>query len=118
MKKNDWILIGVVIAAAIIGFFTLWRTGSAEAGYVMVKVNGKEAGTYSLGKDQTVDIRDINTLVIVDGEARMEDAKCTDKICVNHKPVSKKGESIICLPNKVIIEVIKGETGELDAVAN
>ena len=44
-------------------------------------------------------------LVIEDGKAYMEEADCPNQICVHHSPVSHKGETIVCLPNRVVIEV-------------
>ena len=49
-------------------------------------------------------------------EAWMEWADCTDQICVNHRAVSREGESIICLPNQVVISVTDGEEAELDGI--
>ena len=46
----------------------------------------------------------------------MEWADCPDQICVNHRPVSRNGESIICLPNEVVVSVKGGEEAELDGV--
>ena len=47
-------------------------------------------------------------------EVYMEKANCKDLICVKHKPISKNGESIICLPNQVYIEVISDVEKEID----
>ena len=44
-------------------------------------------------------------LIIKDGEAYMQEADCPNQICVHHSPVSHKGETIVCLPNRVIIEI-------------
>ena len=44
-------------------------------------------------------------LVIEGGEAYMESADCPNQICVRHSPVSHKGEVIVCLPNRIIIEI-------------
>ena len=63
-----------------------------------------------------VEIGGTNRLVIEDGTARMEWADCPDQICVNHRPVSRNGESIICLPNEVVVSVKGGEEAELDGV--
>ena len=38
---------------------------------------------------------------------------CPDKICVNHAAISKKGETIVCLPHKVVVEVVD-ENGTQD----
>ena len=48
----------------------------------------------------------------------MESADCPDQICVRQKAISKEGESIICLPNKVVVSIVGGEEKELDAVTN
>ena len=45
-------------------------------------------------------------LVIHDGNADMESADCPNQICVHHSAISHTGETIVCLPNKVVIEVI------------
>lgn len=118
MKKNDWILIAAVLLIAGIGLVAFYKAGIQGNGYVTVKIGGETEGRYSLSENQTVDIQQTNTLVIKDGKADMVDAVCPDKVCVYQKAISKKHESIICLPNKVIVEVTEGQEGELDAVAN
>ena len=32
--------------------------------------------------------------------------------------ISRNGESIICLPNKIVLKIVDGEEAELDAVTN
>ena len=56
--------------------------------------------------------------MIKNGKADMTEADCPDKLCVHQKPVSKNHESIICLPNKVIVEVDSSANSEFDAVTN
>lgn len=75
---------------------------------VKVRVDNKEFGSYSLNKNQTIRIGEDdweNILEIKNGKASMIKADCPDKICVNHVAISKKGETIVCLPHKVVIEV-------------
>lgn len=116
MKKNDWILAAVIVlAAGLILLFQLLRN-SGGAKEVTVSVDGEVFGTYSLEEDQTIDIGGTNRLVIEDGTARIEWADCPDQVCVNHRAVSRDGESIICLPNEVVISVEGGEEAELDGV--
>ena len=59
-----------------------------------------------------------NLLVIQDGKADVTEASCPDGICVNHRAISKQGQSIVCLPNKVVVEIENGEESDLDAVTN
>lgn len=119
LRKNDWILIVVIICVAGLAFFLHETIGGKGAGKVTVKVKGEITGIYSLAEDQEIEINGgTNTLVIKNGKADMTEATCPDGLCVNQKPVSKNRESIICLPNKVVVEVDSSENSELDAVTN
>ena len=118
MKKNDFILIVVILMTALAGFgiHSLRKTG--EDAQIVIKADGEEYGRYNLNEDQVIKIGDTNILTVTDGKADMTDASCPDKLCVHQKAVSKEGESIICLPNKVIVTVENGKQSELDAVSN
>ena len=50
-----------------------------------------------------------NLISVADGNVVVEAADCKDQICVRHKPVSSKGESIICLPHRLVVEIIGDE---------
>ena len=118
MKKNDWILVAVILVLAGVGFLIYTNLGRQVAGIVKVTVDGELFGTYSLEKEQEIKINDTNYLLIKDGEADMIEADCPDQICVDHKTISKNKETIVCLPNKVIVEIFGGEDAQIDAVAN
>lgn len=49
-----------------------------------------------------------NLLSVSDGVVRMEAADCPDQICVHHIPITGGGESIICLPHKLAVEILGG----------
>ena len=57
----------------------------------------------------------INTVLVQQGHIRMLEASCPDQVCVNQGWISDSTLPIVCLPNKVIIEIV-GEGSELDAV--
>ena len=118
MKKNDWILVAVILVLAGIGFLIYTDLGRQAAGIVKVTVDGELFGTYSLKKEQEIKIKDTNYLMIKDGQAHMMEADCPDQVCVEHISISKNKETIVCLPNKVIVEIVGGEDVEIDAVAN
>ena len=118
MKKNDWILVAVILVLAGIGFLIFTSFGRQTAGIVKVTVDGELFGTYSLKKEREVEINDTNRLIIEDGQVDMIEADCPDQICVEHISISKNKETIVCLPNKVIVEIVGGKDAEIDAVAN
>lgn len=113
-RRNDIVFIlALVIICTFVGlsFFFFRETGDS----VTVTVDGTTYGTYALSNDVTVEIKNAdgeitNTLVIKDGKAHVEYASCPDGICVAHKPISREGESIVCLPNRVVITVVSSES--------
>ena len=118
--KNDIILAVIVIAVAAVGLLlvNVFRT---EGSFAVIKIDGKETERYPLSVNTEVVIETgdngRNTLVIEDNKAFMKDANCPDKICEGHSKISYKGETIVCLPHKVVIEIVADETtDELDAV--
>ncbi len=118
-RKNDIILAAVlVLVAALIWLFIyLTRTEGAS---VLVTVDGKVYGEYPLDTDAEIRIGDqdaYNLLVINDGKTQIAEASCPDKLCVNQGKICFDGQSIICLPNKVVVEVTGGEQSDYDAVA-
>lgn len=118
MKRNDWLLAAGILIVAVVLFCVPIFRGAQNGGSVSVMVDGELFGTYSLGVDQTVDINGSNRLVISGGTARMEWADCPDQVCVHHREISLDGESIICLPNRVVLAVEGRETDrEVDGIA-
>lgn len=119
MKKKDFILIGVVLLIALVGFGII-RWTQQDGTQVVVTVDGKEVYRTDLSKDQTYEIpveEGTNIMKIRNGEVTMSEADCPDQICRNHAAVSQTGETIVCLPHKAVIEIVL-ETGttELDGI--
>lgn len=113
--KNDLILLIVLLVAAALGFYFFYFRSRPQGDQVQITIDGTVYGTYSLSKEQKIQIPDAsgattNVLLIKDGKAKMIEANCPDKLCEYQNAISKSGESIICLPNKVVVTV----TGEQD----
>jgi hypothetical protein len=121
-RRNDFFLVGILLIVPILaGLCFLLLRGEGDT--VTVTVNGEVFGTYSLSEDTAVEIRtgkddtQINRLVIRNGEALMETANCPDGICAAHKPISRDGESIVCLPHKVVVTVRRTQADTAPDVA-
>lgn len=121
MKKADFIVIAIVLAVAGVLVYFLYFNGHT-GNFVQVEHNGEVIETISLDEDFEKEYSfdgETNKLVIKDGKAQVVEANCPDGICANHKPVNLSGESIICLPHKLVITVVdaNGSDNEIDAVA-
>ena len=103
MKKGDIIIIISVALALVISIAGL-IIFSQQGSTVTIKQNNEIVYSESIAKDSTVTL-DGNTVIIEDGFVYMLNASCKNQVCVNTGKISKKGESIICLPNKVTVEI-------------
>lgn len=119
MKKLRWDLLlalGVLLAAGIL--YLAVRPGG-EGAWAVVTVKGREVARYALSEDRTVTIgeEDYNILRIKDGAAAVIEANCGDHTCVRTGAVSREGETIICLPHELVVEIVGGGSSGFDAVA-
>lgn len=115
MKKGDIVII--ILGLLFAGAASLAMQGRGNGEYVQITANG-ETDRYPISEDRTIEQKTrkggFNTIVIKDNEVYMKNASCPDQICVHHKAVSKNGESIICLPNTVYIEIEGSREREID----
>ena len=105
--RNDIIFIAAILLTVLIAALVLFLL-KTPGDTVTVTVDGKPFGEYPLNEDRTVEIKNgngYNILVIENGKAYVKSASCPDGICSSHRPIGSSGESIICLPNKVVIEI-------------
>ncbi|MBQ2936823.1 MAG: NusG domain II-containing protein [Lachnospiraceae bacterium] len=119
--KADVIIISCVLMVAALLFGVIYMNDDPTAEVSIVR-DGERIGQYSLLEDETVTVTDdvggYNLVLISNGEVRVCDADCPDKLCVKQKSISKGGESIICLPHKLVVQIISKEESDLDAVTN
>ena len=105
MTKNDKKLILTILFVAIVVFIALQFINRGEAYKVVVTVNGNHYGEWLLNEEHTIDINGTNLLFINGITASVIVADCLNQICVNHISINQVGESIVCLPNRVVITI-------------
>jgi len=116
MKKRDFILIGTILAVILIVFAVIQLT-EKDGAYVVVKVNGEEVARYSLSENGEYELNGgTNILRIEGGKAYLTDADCPDHLCVNQGKISKSGETITCLPNRLTVTVYSADEGDVELV--
>ena len=116
MKKRDLILIGAILASALM-IFAIVCLAAEDGAYVVVRVDGEEVARYDLAQDGEYLLLDgKNVLRIEGGKAYLTHADCPDRLCVRRGKISKSGETITCLPHKLTVTVYSSD-GDVELVA-
>ena len=118
IRKSDILLLIFFVAIGIVTALSV-RSGEEEGKTVVIHVDGREYGTYSLADDREIDInrgKCTNHVSIKDGKVQMTEASCPNKLCIREGSISQVNRSIACLPNRVFIE-IRGEEAMYDVVS-
>ena len=105
--SGDLIIIAAVLLIALISALAVFLTRD-DGAWCAVSVDGKTLTAFPLSEDTKYTVfldEGKNTLTIENGKAYMSFADCPDKLCVVHRPISYDGESIICLPHKVVVSI-------------
>ena len=119
--KNDILLLVILLVIGLLiplGYrFFHHSTGDA----ITITIDGVLWRTLPLSSDTTIDIPGIggtNTLHIKNGQASIAEADCPDKLCVHQSSIRHNGESLVCLPHKVIVKVTADVSDDdLDGIA-
>lgn len=113
MKKKDIIMVFIVILVSLAAlFFSKIFTQSGDI--VKITLNGEVYCEKNLYENTEIQIDGTNTAIIENGEVYMDYASCPDGLCIRQGKISDSSKKIICLPNKVVIEITK--KSEIDMV--
>ncbi len=116
-KKADIIIIALIIAVGTsMGLFLSF--GKASADQVRITIENQVYGTYDIFSNNTILIENqglVNEILIEDGKVMMKEANCQGQDCIHQGEKESAGETIICLPNQVMVELL-GEEKEFDSI--
>ena len=121
--RNDIYLAAVLALAAVVLFVCFFVFRSRAAGNtVYITLNGKEYGKYDISNDLTLEIQSengVNTVEIKDGKVSVTEADCPDGYCISKGRIWREGETVVCLPHRLVVEVRSEEirTDEFDVIA-
>lgn len=109
IKKGDIYVIGFLLIFSLAFAFAISKITSKERGNILViKQESKVIKEVPLDKDDEFRIEyggHYNIVKIKNGKAYVSEADCNDQICVHMAPISDVGETIVCLPNRLFLEV-------------
>ena len=116
LTKADIVLLTGILFAGIL-LLALPALSGGEGGYLEIRRGGAVYAVYPLTEDRTIDIGGTNICVIEGGTVHMTGADCPDHSCLDMPSIRHAGETIVCLPNQVVLKITGAREGEYDAVS-
>ena len=104
MKKKEFVFIIAILLATLLLWGGMFLMRKGDYASIRITVDGEEYGTYSLAEDTVISIAGTNICEIKDGKVKMIEADCPDHLCMKQKAITNAVGTIVCLPNKVVIE--------------
>lgn len=113
LLKGDIIIIVAVLILAIITFFLSIQMNNnnnynSYNNYVSINIDGDNVKNLSLDENTEFIVNNIyeNTVVINNGQVKVINATCPDRICENFGSIIGNGQTIICMPNKLVLQIV------------
>lgn len=118
LKFGDLLLIGLLVLISFIPVAVFASENSFDGSGEFIAVitqDGEVLQEFVLSDDGESEeyiyqneLGHFNHIVRKGTEITMIDSNCPDRICLTQGPISRPGQTIICLPYKVMIEVVAG----------
>ena len=122
IKKADIVLLIIILAVGI-PLSVLSLTAGTAGDKVQISADGEVYGIYPLDMDREIEVTEdghTNHITIKDGQVSMSYSTCLNQICVNTGAISETKDAIVCLPNRVVVEIIssgEGKGGDSDVIS-
>jgi hypothetical protein len=123
LKPLDFVVIIGLFLLSFSPWLMLTTSGNTTGvPTAVLRVAGDELKSFNLSENQTYTYEDpdgdINVIEVKNGKIGITYANCADQLCVRKGFVSKVGDTIACLPHKLVIEVVSGETRQDDTTSD
>lgn len=125
---GDLVIIAMILIFCVVfwlGIFLQGKYSEKKERYVRITQDGNLVLEIKLSLirepvDYLIYGKDGNIVVhLSSDEVYIKESPCEDQICVKTGVLKKVGDGAVCLPNRVVVQIIGGEedAGEVDAVA-
>jgi hypothetical protein len=108
LKPLDPIILLMLIAASFLPLI-LFANQSSNPTEVVVRVHGNIVKTLDLSSNQKWTYKssngDYNKIQVQDRKVRVYEANCRDLIDVKAGWISKNGQTLVCLPHSLVVEL-------------
>lgn len=124
MTKYDKLLIILVLVASIVSIMIIGKsTANFDKTYAEIYIDGELYKKYSLDKNSmevvTIETEQGKNIIEIEGyNIRMIESSCPNKLCIKQGTIHKHGQLIVCLPNKIVVQIIgRNDNSDLDTIS-
>ena len=119
-RRGDALLAVALLLPVILLLVHFLMRANDEGAWAEVYSAGERIGVYALSEEREITVSANgyqNIIHFGGGQVMVVAADCPDQYCVRHAPDSREGETIVCLPARLVVRVTAGEEGALDGIA-
>lgn len=122
MNKYDFIPASAAVIVALV-MFLMNIFGQKDGNVCQIYTNNVLTETINLADEGTYNIYDTSGNIILTYEIKnravdVVSSDCDNKLCVNQSAIHRDGESIVCLPQKIVLAIKSDEEEEFDGFTN
>lgn len=118
ISRKELVILAVLLAVSMLSYLIF--SMQAKGAKVEIRIARQIFGTYDINQEQVVEVRDSDGTFLLrceirNGTVKVTESRCKDKICLDEGFISKNSQTIICLPQQVVISVVN-EDQAIDGV--
>lgn len=110
------VLLALVAAALLVARWGVGRRGPPTSLHITTGGEGRtvdlEARILEISGDRGTSRVEVDAA----GGVRFLESPCPQQLCRTLGPISRAGEAVVCVPNRVLLELEGESSGDLDAV--
>lgn len=118
MKKRDLLIAAMLLAFALAVMALNFLSAGEPGKSFTVTLDGREVLRATLSRDGEYPIRQpdgaVNVITVENGQVYVREANCRDGLCMRQGRTKTAAKTLVCLPHKLVVTVIKDETSEPD----
>jgi hypothetical protein len=111
LKRGDKVIIFLLVVFAAFFAFEKYALSNNKISSVIIRSDGEIIKNIPITNNGEYIIKSKEgelTCIIKDQKVEVVESTCPDKLCMKQGWISKQGESIICLPNRISITIVGG----------
>lgn len=114
LTTGDFVLIGILCFSTLLSFF-IFRLLPQRGQFVSIVVDGRLAYRFNLSEEKEINVQGKlgkTCVKLVKGCVWISETPCPQKICMKMGKISRSGEMIVCVPNRILVK-IEGEKKQI-----